>query len=462
MGTHATAMRTGRAMIRFAAWRRKHVSDSLTLIVVAAITGICAGFGAFLLKFFIGHLADFFVTRVNPYGVNYLLLAVPVAGILLTACYQLYWIRTNLMHGASRLVDDLAHRRYYLPAHLTYAPIVASTITLGFGGSAGGEGPIACSGAAIGSNLGRILGLRPDVVRILIGCGAGAGIAGIFKSPVGGVLFTLEVLKMRMTTLSVLALVVAGICGFLTCYMCTGFTPDINFINTTPFDPSLLGWMAGLGVLCGLYSIYYSKVMHHMQAFFTSIRNHWVMNITGGAILGACVFTFPILFGEGYDVLTRVCNGDFGGLLKGSPFEQYASGAGGWVLVLLMAVVLLLKCWACVASNSAGGVAGDFAPTIFAGAMVGFVYASAVNMIFGTSLPVGIFALLGTAGAFSGIIHAPLMAIFLTAEMSDGYGFFLGLAVTATVSYTVVKLLRPHSIYAKYRHDDLSALLKKK
>ncbi len=442
---------------RFAAWRKRYVPDSVTLIIVSALIGVMAGFCAFVLKFLIGHLTVLFTSRFHFIGPNYALLGIPLAGILLAACYQRYLLRCNLMHGTGQLMKDLKDRRYRLPSRLMYAPMVASTLTLGFGGSAGAEGPIAYTGAAIGSNIGRALGLPPSMMRILIGCGAGAGIAGIFKAPVGGALFTLEVLKMRLSTLSVLALIGAAVCGSLTCYVCTGFTSDVGFVNTTPFNPSWVPWIAGLGLFCGLYSLYYSAVTDGMKRWFGRRRNPWVMNISGGLILGACVFMFPILYGEGYSTVTHVVNGDFSGLLGGSMLA--ALGSDPCALTLLMGGVLALKCWATVSSNSAGGVAGDFAPTIFAGAIAGFVYATAMNMLFDAQLPVGIFALLGTAGVFSGAIHAPLMGMFLTAEMADGYGFFLGLVISAAMSYLTVKLIKPGSVYSTVEHDDIRALL---
>ncbi len=440
---------------RFTAWRKRHVSDSVTLVIVAAFIGTLAGFGAFLLKFFIGHITGFITSIIQETGHKYLLLIIPVVGIIAVSCYQRYILRQNLMHGTDRLNKDLKARRYRLPGDLTYAPMLASTVTLGLGGSAGAEGPIATTGAAIGSNLGRILGLSPSMIRILIGCGAGAGIAGIFKAPIGGALFTLEVLKMPMTTLSVLALIIASVCGSLMCYICTGFTPDVNFISVTPFAPSWVGWIVGLGLFCGIYSVYYSTVITRMGHFFSHLRNPWVMNIIGGGILAVSLFIFPILYGEGYSVVTDVVNGNFSGLTRGSVFEGLVTD--NTALILMVGGVLLCKCWATVSSNSAGGVAGDFAPTIFAGAMAGFVYASAVNAIFDANLPVGIFALLGTAGVFSGAIHAPLMAMFLTAEMANGYGYFLGLVICAVLSYLTVKFFTPRSGY--YKTDDLHALL---
>lgn len=445
---------------RFTAWRLAHVPDNVTLVVAAGIIGVAAGMAACILKLLISGLTGYFAGFIHSHGPNYAFLIIPVIGILLASCYQRYIARRNLMHGEKQLTDDLRRHNYRLPYQLTYEPLVASSITLGFGGSAGGEGPIASAGAALGSNIARLLGLSPSMMRILIGCGAGAGIAGIFKSPVGGALFTMEVLKMNLTTVSMLSLLVAAVCGALVCFACTGFTPDINFVSYVPFDSGWMVWILGLGAFCGLYSIYYSGVLKYMQRFFRSIANPWLMNLAGGAILATCVFAFPVLFGEGYDVMTRICNDDFRYLMYGSVFEGMSGDNDGTVMIILMVGVLLLKCFATVASNSAGGVAGDFAPTIFAGAIAGYVFASAANLIFDAGLPVGVFALIGTAGVFAGVIHAPLMAMFLTAEMSNGYGFLLGLATCATVSYIIVKVIRPKSIYETLRHDDFRALIR--
>lgn len=444
---------------KFVSWRRRHVSDSVTLMLAAALLGCAAGFGAFLLKFLIGHLTDFFTARFGATGPYWPLLVLPGAGIILAAGYQRCLLHDNLTHGVGRLGDDLRHRRYALPAHLIYGPTIASTITLGFGGSAGAEGPIAYTGAAMGSNLGRWLGLSPGMLRILIGCGAGAGIAGIFKAPIGGALFTLEVMKMSLGTVSVLALVVAAVCGSLTCMAFTDFTPDIVYFPAQPFEAQWIGWLVALGVFCGIYSVYYSAVLEKMQRVFVRLnsRSPWLMNVAGGLILGLAVFLFPILYGEGYSTVTRIVNGDFHSLLQGSVF----SGAAATPVLLLTAMcgVLLLKCWATVASNSAGGVAGDFAPTIFAGAIAGYVFATAANMFMGASLPVGVFALMATAGVFSGAIHAPLMGMFLTAEFAGAYHYFPGLALVAVTAYITMKVLTPHSLYITALHDDIDALL---
>lgn len=446
-------------MLRFVAWRRRHVAPGIMLMVLSVLTGVICGIAAWILKFCIGHMCRFFLGFVDPQGPNWYLAVLPFIGILLTGIYQRYIIHFDLEDGTRRISEALAAKKYYMSFPLCYRPLVGNIVTLGLGGSAGAEGPIASAGAAIGSNVARLFGAPPGLVRVMIGCGAGAGIAGIFKAPIGGALFTLEVLKMRISTLSVLALTVAAVCGGMTCYALTGFTFDVVFLPTAFFDPHTLGWVMLLGVFCGLYSVYYNRVTKMLHRFFRSFRNPWLKNLTGAAVVGACLLIFPAMYGDGYKAVTDLVNGRSEMFLSGGIFSGLATR--GTVMLMLMALLMLvLKVFATISTNSSGGVAGDFAPTIFAGAFAGLLFALIVNKVFDANVPVALFALFGTAGAFAGIIHAPIMAMFLVAEMlGNGYGYFLPLMFTASISYITVKLVTPLSQYANANHDDLTALL---
>lgn len=448
----------GHAIRRLGARLQSLIPPGAVLVILAIATGILAGVAAWILKYTIGHLGSFTMRFAQLNGPNWFMAVIPFVGILLAVCYQHFVVRGSLEHGTERLSRDLARHQYYMRRNMCYRPLLGCIITLGFGGSAGSEAPIATAGAAIGSNIGRTFGVPADMVRILIGCGAGAGIAGIFKSPVGGALFTLEVLKMKYDTMSVLALVVASICVSLTCYMLTGFTFDVQFLPTSFFDPHSLGWVALLGVFCGLYSIYYNKIIGVLHRFFNNIDNIWLRAGAGGAILGLCIFIFPALYGEGYGVVTQLVNDETFRFVSAGLFAGLEPS--GLLFIFLAAGVLLLKVFATISTNSSGGVAGDFAPTIFAGAFAGLFFSWSVNYTLHAELPVPLFCLFGMAGAFSGIIHAPLMATFLVAEMvGNGYGFFLPLTVTAGISYITVKIINPSGRYRGADHDDLAALL---
>ncbi len=445
--------------LQMVAWRRAHVPIGLSLLVLAMLVGIGGGIGAWFLKWSISGLTSLVFHHLDPGGVNWYLLWLPFAGILLVACYQRYVIHASLEHGTTRMSQALAARQFAMRPGLMYQPLLAAVVTLSAGGSAGAEGPIATAGGAIGSNIGRLFGVTPEMMRVLIGCGAGAGIAGIFKAPIAGALFTLEVMKMRLDTLTVLALILSSVCGAMTCYAMTGYTFDVQFLPHSFFNPAAMGWIVLLGVFCGFYSIYYNKVTALLHRWYDGMTNHWIRNVSSAGVLAVSLLIFPCLYGEGYSTVTQLVNGNETGWIHGTVFASM--GLGDVALIGIAALLMLLKVWATISSNSGGGVAGDFAPTIFAGAVAGLVFARLINLIPGVEVSVSLFALLGTAGAFAGIIHAPLMAMFLVAEMvGNGYGFFLPLMVTSIISYVIVKIFTPGSRWDNGNgHDDLTALL---
>ena len=426
-------------------WFMPAASDKIRLIVLAVIVGILAGCGAALLKWLIGKVTSYLHILWITDGPDWTLLWLPVVGIVLTGIYQRYILRDRISHGVDKLVNDLAEKKYLLSPKLTYAPTIASTLTLAFGGSAGSEGPIAYTGAAIGSNVGRICGVPSETIYLLIACGAGAGIAGIFKAPVGGALFTIEVLGVALTTVSVIAVFASAISAALSAYVLSGFTLDIPWQHNISFEPTMLLWAVILGVFCGLYSVYYSLIMKVMRKVYESIRSPWVENVASGAVLALTLFIFPSLYGEGYDVIKNVINTDWV-----APFDSslFNGGISPYLtLPLILGGVLILKCFACSASNSGGGVAGDFAPTLFAGCIAGLFFAIIMNDLFGVGLAPQVFAYIGMAGVMAGVIRAPLMALFLTAEMCNGFDYFLPLTVVTIIAYGIVMLVTKRRFY---------------
>lgn len=422
--------------------------SNIRLIVIASVIGVTVGAAAFVLKEAIAWVSRGVTVMFDSSTSNAFLLVVPVVGIVLAGVYQRYIIRTGLTHGVERLSRDIATGNSHLGPKLTYGPIIASTLTLGFGGSAGSEGPIAYAGAAIGSNIGRVFGVDRTTLMLLVGCGAGAGIAGIFKAPIGGVLFTLEVLGMAMSTPAVIALVAAAVCASTTAYVFSGFTMDLPWTHAPQFVGEMIPWSLLLGVFCALYSVYYSRVMRRMRRVYERIKNPWLENIAGGIVLAVTVFLFPTLYGEGYQAMGRIINADFQALFDGSVF--YGVHIGRWTLPLLLAGILAVKCFATSASNSAGGVAGDFAPTLFAGCIAGLFFATTLNAAFDLGLDAAAFAYIGMAGVMAGAIRAPLMAFFLTSEMSNGYGYFLPLLIVSVVSYCLTVVFSHEKFFTRH------------
>jgi CIC family chloride channel protein len=329
-----------------------------------------------------------------------------------------------------------------------YTSLIASSITIGFGGSVGAEGPIVFTGSAIGSNLGQAFRLSPRVLMILVGCGAAAGIAGIFKAPIAGMLFTLEVLMLDLTTVTVMPLLIASISAASVSYIFTGYGLEFSFIQSEPFIMERVPFFIGLGIFCGLVSLYFTRVMNMVEKFFKKrLLKQWQRTMVGSLILATLIFIFPPLYGEGYGAINSLLSGDTSSIVDGSIF--YGLRDNVWFIILFIGLIILFKVFATSATNGGGGVGGTFAPSLYVGCMTGFFFAFLLNHLgFGMELSVKNFALMGMAGVMSGVMHAPLMGIFLTAEMTGGYELFLPLLIVSTLSYGTIKIFEPYSIYS--------------
>lgn len=409
--------------------------------------GVLAGLAAMVLKWMIHLISGTLTADLNVSEGNYLYILYPVIGILLACWYVRYVVRDNISHGVTRVLYSISQNKSRLKPHNMYTSIVASSITIGFGGSVGAEGPIVYTGAAIGSNLGQAFRLSPRVLMILVGCGAAAGIAGIFKAPIAGMLFTLEVLMLDLTTVTVMPLLIASISAASIAYIFTGYEFEFFFVQSEPFITERIPFFIGLGVICGFVSLYFTRIMFMMETFFKKhLGVQWKKTVVGGAILASLVFLFPPLYGEGYGAINSLLNGDPSSIVDGSIF--YGDRDDVAFIILYIGFIILMKAFATSATNGAGGVGGTFAPSLYVGCMTGFFFAYLINNLgFGMDLSVKNFALMGMAGVMSGVMHAPLMGIFLTAEMTGGYELFLPLLIVSAISYGTIKIFEPYSIY---------------
>lgn len=412
--------------------------DKKRLLIAVVVIGVATGLATFLMKEAIKWIGKLASMGMHSDGSNYLLLLLPIVGIFLAMVFQRYILKEDLSHGTAMIKRDLKDGQYRLKSNLIYTNIIGCSVTIGLGGSAGAEGPSAYTGAAIASNFSRWLKIDDRWLSLLVGIGAGAGIAGIFKSPVGGALFTLEVLGLQLSTLPVIALVATCLISSCTALAFGGFAFDLKFVDYISFDPANFLWMCLLGLFCGLYSIYYSTTKRMAGKYLNHLANPWLRAAMGGIMLSVAIFFFPSLYGEGYGIVDKLINCRPSELLGFSPFYTGLSDAG--LLMLITTGVLLLKGIMVSATINGGGVAGDFAPTLFAGCLAGYLFGMMMNTWFGCSLPVENFALLGMAGVMTGTIKAPLMAIFITAEMSNSYQFMFGFLIVSAVSYGVVLL----------------------
>lgn len=448
MITTAQNTKANRLLMRVLTWREDHISERSFLLILAFVVGVLSGFAALLLKFLISIIASTLSEHINITGANYLYLLYPVLGILIVGIYVRYVVKDNISHGVTRVLYAISQNKSRLKLHNTYTSVVASSITIGFGGSVGAEGPIVNTGAAIGSNLGSLFRMSPQILMMLVGSGAAAGVAGIFKAPIAGMLFAIEVLMIDLTTVSVMPLLISSITAATVSYIFTGYSPEFVFDQSEAFLTNRIPYTIVLGIVCGFTSLYFTKVIGKMESLFSKIHNPWYKFAFGGVILSGLIFCFPPLYGEGYEAITDLLTGDPSTLFDGSVF--YSLRDNVWFVLLFLLMIILTKVFATSATNGGGGVGGTFAPSLYVGCMTGFFFAYLINTLGlfpGDGLSCKNFALMGMAGVMSGVMHAPLMGIFLTAEMTGGYQLFLPLLIVSTISYCTVRLFVRYSIY---------------
>ena len=435
------------AWMRIVSWRERHIKESQFIYLLALVVGVICGFAAQLLKFLIHSISGFLTAHISDTSANFTYLIYPVVGILIVTLFVRYIVKDNISHGVTRVLYAISQRKSRLKKKNCYASLIASSITIGFGGSVGAEGPIVFTGAAIGSNIGQAFRMSPKILMLLVGCGAAAGIAGIFRAPIAGMLFTLEVLMIDFTGATVMPLLISSITGATVAYVLEGYSAEFFFSQSEPFMTSKIPYAILLGIMTGFVSLYFTRMMMAMEGMFRKVRQVWLKIIIGGLILAGLIFLFPPLYGEGYEAINQLLEGNVGSIVNGSFF--YVDRDSVWFIALYTGLIVLTKVFATSATNGAGGVGGTFAPSLFVGAMAGFLFAYVLN-----NLDIGIhisqknFALMGMAGVMAGVMHAPLMAIFLTAEMTGGYELFLPLLIVSALSYMTIKLFEPYSIYS--------------
>ncbi len=430
-------------------WRERHITERSFLLILAFFVGILSGFAALLLKFLISSIASMLSAHLNISEANYLYFVYPIIGILIVGLYVRFVVKDNISHGVTRVLYAISQNKSRLKFHNTYTSIVASSITIGFGGSVGAEGPIVNTGAAIGSNMGSAFRMPPQILMMLVGSGAAAGIAGIFKAPIAGMLFAIEVLMIDLTTVSVMPLLISSITAATVSYIFTGYSPEFGFDQSESFLTNRIPYTIILGIFCGFVSLYFTKAIGFMENMMKRMKNPWTKFALGSIILSGLIFCFPPLYGEGYEAITELLKGDPSSLFDGSVFYDFRNNV--WFILLFILMIILTKVFATSATNGGGGVGGTFAPSLYVGCMAGFFFAYLINTLGlfpDHELSCKNFALMGMAGVMSGVMHAPLMGIFLTAEMTGGYQLFLPLLIVSTISYCTIKLFVPYGIYS--------------
>lgn len=430
------------------AWREEHISKRMFTLILAFLVGFLAAVAANLLHGLIAWIAALLTGDVDRSTANWQYLVYPVVGIFITSLFVRYIVKDNISHGITRILYAISSKQSRLKAHNTWSSIVASAITIGFGGSVGAEAPIVLTGSAIGSNLGRVFRMDNKTLMLLVGCGAAGAIAGIFKAPIAGLVFTLEVLMIDLTMSSLLPVLISCVTATCFTYIFRGSTALFTFHLTNTWTLERVPANILLGISCGLVSLYFVRMMTICENMFSHFAEKpYVRLVIGGVILSMLIFLFPSLYGEGYRDINLLLNGqsqaDWNEVLGGSLFAGKSH-----LLVLYIALVILMKVIATSATNGGGGCGGTFAPSLFIGCFTGFLFSRLWNVYHvGVYVPEKNFALLGMAGVMSGVMQAPLTGIFLIAEITGGYDLFLPLMIVSVCSYLTMHIFEPHSIY---------------
>ena len=430
-------------------WRRAHLSANQFILIISFLVGIFTALAGLLLKWLIGQIEHFLTQEFNVTGANWLYLVYPVVGIFLTMLFIHYVVRDDIGHGVTKILFAIARKQSKIKLHNTWTSIAASAITIGFGGSVGAEAPIVLTGSAIGSNLGRLFCLSGKQMMLLVGCGAAGAVAGIFKAPIAGLVFVREVLMIDLTMSSLLPLLVSSVTAAGLTFAVSGISPVFEFHLQDPFQVTRIPAYMLLGIACGLVALYFTRTMNWLEGIFRHIKSAYTRLAVGGIMLSLLIYLFPPLYGEGYDLIHLLLNGngqsDWITAMNSSLFYGHAH-----LLLLYLVLIIMFKVFASTATNGGGGCGGIFAPSLFLGCVAGFVFSRFWNIydVLGLSVPERNFAMLGMCGLMSGVMHAPLTGVFLIAELTGGYQLFMPLMIVAVFAYLTIKMFEPHSIYA--------------
>ena len=426
--------------------RVRQLPENQLLFIMALFVGLGSGLAAVLLKHAVHFVAWTLTGWFNTPAESILYIVYPGIGMLIALLFVKYVIKDNIGHGVTKVLIALSKNESKIKSHNTWSSIVASSLTIGFGGSVGAEAPIVYTGAAIGSNVARFMGLSYKHMTILLGCGAAGAVAGIFKAPLAGVLFTLEILLFNISMTSVLPLLVSAVTATTVSYLFLG--EKVVFANTIEaFNMANIPFYIVLGVACGLVSLYFIRMTLKLEDKISSIKRTFRRWVISAVSLGLLIFLFPPLFGEGYESLTHLLNNNTQSAIGPSIFESLFDI--GWFTPLFFTAVIFFKVWAMSFTNAGGGVGGTFGPTLFIGGVAGFVIARTINLTGIFVVPEANFALVGMAGLMAGVMQAPLTAIFLIAEITGGYLLLTPLIITAAISFATIRAFESYSIYTK-------------
>ena len=423
------------------------LSERDVMIILSLFVGICCGLAAVLLKLSIEFIHHSLTSWFDGEAYNFLFLLYPGIGMLIAMLFVKYVVKDNIGHGVTKVLQSVSKNESKIRPHNMWSSMLASSVTIGFGGSVGAEAPIVYTGAAIGSNVARYMGLSYKNMTILLGCGAAGAVAGIFKAPLAGVLFTLEILLFNISMTSILPLLLSTVSATVISYIFLGDKPPFE-CTISPFSMHNIPFYLLLGLFSATCSVYFTRMTLWLEDKIKSIRKPFARWAVSASCLGLLIFLFPPLFGEGYEHLHELLNGGTIDLEGQTILAFFLRKA--WLVPVFFLLVLLLKVFSMSFTNAGGGVGGTFGPTLFIGAVAGFVLSRTINLIAGPGfVPEQNFVLVGMAGLMAGVMQAPMTAIFLIADMTGGYDLLIPLIITSTISYAATRMVEPYSIYTK-------------
>lgn len=433
---------TGKLLV----WRLRHIKQRQFILILSVVVGLGSGLAAVALKNTLYYTNYFLTNGFSYHGIYYLYLAFPVIGIILTLLFIKFIIKDNISHGVSKVLYAISKNGSQIRPHNTFSSLIACTLTLGFGGSVGPEAPIVLTGSAIGSNLSRLFRLDYKMTTLLIACGAAGAISGIFEAPIAGAIFALEILMLDLTVTTIIPLLIATVTASLVSYLLMGNAVLFSFTLTTPFILRHTPFFLILGVFTGLVSVYFIRGSIFLENLLKKVPLAARVSIAG-IILAALIFAYPSLFGEGYTVLKSVISGH--GEIIGNSTLFGPLKDNHWSFLMVIFGLIIMKVVAMAMTQGAGGIGGTFAPAIFVGAICGYFFANFMNLFFGFNISLTNFTLVGMAGVMAGVMHAPLTAIFLIAEITGGYQLLTPLIIVSAVAYLTCHLFESHSIYTR-------------
>lgn len=426
-----------------------NMPEKRKLIILSFVVGISSGLAAVLLESLVRAIHHGLTSWFDGSLDNFLYLVYPGIGMLLSLILLRFVIKDNIGHGVTKVLVAVSRNDSRIKPHNMWSSILTSSLTIGFGGSVGAEAPIVYTGAAIGSNFARYMGMSYRNMTILLGCGAAGAVAGIFKAPLAGVLFTLEILLFNISMTSMMPLLFSTVSATMVSYIFLGDALPFE-CTLTPFRIVNVPFYVLLGFFCGLCSLYFLRTTLWLEDKLGKVKNPYVKWAFCAGGLGLLIFLFPPLYGEGYDALGPLLNGQSisydGDTILAFMLHR------PWLVPVFFALILILKVFSMTLTNAGGGVGGTFGPTLFVGAMAGFLLARVANLLLeGTefTVPEQNFVLVGMAGLMAGVMQAPMTAIFLIAEISGGYELFIPLIITASIAFGTIRIFEKYSIYTK-------------